>query len=153
MEPVTILVTAMALGAAAGLKPTMEQAVKDAYAGLKKLIQQRYANVDVEQLEKDPTSDTRKKLLEEELSQTQAQHDQEVLQQAKQLLDIIQECAPATAKVIGVDLERIRGASLEVEEIISSHTGVRVSDSEFVGDVSIKKVRAGQGEQTQNPNP
>ena len=39
MDPITIIVTALALGAAAGLKPTAEQAVKVAYAGLKKLIQ------------------------------------------------------------------------------------------------------------------
>ena len=37
MDPVTIIVTALALGAAAGLKPVAEQAVKDAYAGIKTL--------------------------------------------------------------------------------------------------------------------
>ena len=43
MEPVTtIIASAIALGAAAGLKPTVEQAIKDAYDGLKRLIVDRY---------------------------------------------------------------------------------------------------------------
>ncbi|MDU9048217.1 MAG: hypothetical protein Q3M30_05175 [Candidatus Electrothrix sp. Rat3] len=43
MEPViTTIAAAVALGAAAGLKDTASKAVVDAYAGLKKLIQDRY---------------------------------------------------------------------------------------------------------------
>ena len=43
MEPViTTIAAAVALGAAAGLKDTASKAVIDAYAGLKKLIQDRY---------------------------------------------------------------------------------------------------------------
>jgi hypothetical protein len=38
MEPVSLIVTSLALGAAAGLKPTAEQAIKDAYGALKSLI-------------------------------------------------------------------------------------------------------------------
>jgi hypothetical protein len=33
IDPLSLIVTAVALGAAAGLKPTVEQAVKDAYTG------------------------------------------------------------------------------------------------------------------------
>ena len=43
MEPViTTIAAAVALGAAAGIKDTASKAVVDAYAGLKKLIQDRY---------------------------------------------------------------------------------------------------------------
>ena len=35
MEPVTLIVTAIALGAAAGLQATSEQTIKDAYSALK----------------------------------------------------------------------------------------------------------------------
>ena len=43
MEPViTTIAAAVALGAAAGIKDTASKAVKDAYAGLKTLIQDRY---------------------------------------------------------------------------------------------------------------
>jgi hypothetical protein len=50
MDPLTSLVTALVAGAAAALKPTVEQVVKDSYAGLKALIQRKYAQVDVNQL-------------------------------------------------------------------------------------------------------
>ena len=42
MDPGTLIVTALALGAAAGLKATAEQAVKDTYSGLKRLIIDHY---------------------------------------------------------------------------------------------------------------
>ncbi len=38
----TVIASAIALGAAAGLKPTVEQAIKDAYEGLKRIITDRY---------------------------------------------------------------------------------------------------------------
>ena len=45
MEPVTTLIaSAIAMGAASGLKPTVEQAIKDAYEGLKNLIKSKYGN-------------------------------------------------------------------------------------------------------------
>jgi hypothetical protein len=37
MDPLTSLVTALAAGAAAALKPTVEQGVKDGYAALKRV--------------------------------------------------------------------------------------------------------------------
>jgi hypothetical protein len=55
MEPVSLIVTS-ALGAAAGLKPIAEQAIKDAYGALKSLVQRKYARVSVEQLEEAPDS-------------------------------------------------------------------------------------------------
>ena len=46
MDPtITIIVTALVAGAAAGLKPTAEKAIKDAYAGIKALIQRKYGDV------------------------------------------------------------------------------------------------------------
>ena len=38
MDPVTIIVSALVAGAAAGLQPTAEQAIKDAYNGIKALM-------------------------------------------------------------------------------------------------------------------
>jgi hypothetical protein len=43
MEPITLIIGALAAGASAAAKDTASQAVKDAYAGLKTLIQQRFA--------------------------------------------------------------------------------------------------------------
>jgi hypothetical protein len=104
MEPISLIVTSLALGAAAGLKPTVEQAIKDAYGGLKSLLQRKYAKVSVEQLEEAPESKARRAVIEEDLTKTGADKDEEVLRQAKILLDVIQAHAPETASAIGIDL-------------------------------------------------
>ena len=43
MDPITLIVTALAAGAALGVKDTTSSAVKDAYAGLKALVRKRLA--------------------------------------------------------------------------------------------------------------
>jgi hypothetical protein len=43
MDPITLIVTALAAGAALGLKDAASSAVKDAYASLKALLQKRLA--------------------------------------------------------------------------------------------------------------
>jgi hypothetical protein len=44
MDPITLIVAALAAGAAAGLKNTASSAVADAYASLKALVSRRVAN-------------------------------------------------------------------------------------------------------------
>jgi hypothetical protein len=151
MEPITLIVTSLALSAAAGLKPTAEQVIKDAYSGLKSLIQRKYAEVSVEQLEKAPESKPRREVVEEDLTKTGAGKDEEVLRQAKTLLDAIQAHAPETASAIGVDLAEIKAASLNIEDIVAQATGVRVRQSEFSGDITIRNVQAGNTRET-SPN-
>src|SRR5215831_8660041 len=43
MDPVTLILTALAAGAALGVKDTASAAVKDAYQGLKALVKKRFA--------------------------------------------------------------------------------------------------------------
>lgn len=143
MDPITIIVTALALGAAAGLKPTAERAVKDAYAGIKKLIQDKYQQINLPLLEGDPASKGRQEVVKEELAKAKADQDEAVLRQAQTLLDAIQKHAPAAAGAIGVDLEEIKGASLKIANIIASGTGVKIKKAEMSGDIEIKGVRAG----------
>jgi hypothetical protein len=60
MEPITAIVTALALGAAAALKPVAEQTIKDSYAAPKALITRKYAQVHLDQLEANPSSKSRR---------------------------------------------------------------------------------------------
>lgn len=46
VDPLTIVVAAIALGAQEGVRETVATAVKDTYAGLKRLITDRYKGVD-----------------------------------------------------------------------------------------------------------
>jgi ParB-like chromosome segregation protein Spo0J len=144
MDPITIVITAIALGAAAGLKPTTEQVVKDAYVGLKTLIQKKYAHVDLNLIEGDPASKMRQGVLAEDLQKTSAAQDEELLVRAKAVLDTIEKHAPEAAKSVGVNLEDIKGASLKIEDIIASGTGVNVKKAELQGDIEIRGIRAGE---------
>ena len=144
MEPVTAIVTALALGAAAGLKDTATQAVKDGYASLKTRIQQKYARVNLELLEAAPDSKSQQAVVEEDLAKVGADYDEEILRIAKDLMDTIQGQAPGAASVIGIDLEDIKGASLSIIDVIASGTGVKTKHADISGDIEIRKVRAGQ---------
>ncbi len=145
MEPISLIATALALGAAAGLKSTAEQAVKDAYGGLKKLIQDRYSSAEVSlaQLEKAPASAARRGVVEEDLTDLGAEKDEDVLRRAKEVLDTVRKYAPEAGPSIGVSLEDVRAASLSIEGIIASGTGVSVRKGDFAGDIEIRDVKAG----------
>jgi hypothetical protein len=150
MDPISIIVTALATGAAAGLKPTAAKVIQDAYAGIKALIQRKYGETGVALLEKDPASKAKREVVKEELEKSDAGGDPELLTQAKALLDAVQQHAPEAAGKIGVDLEEIKGASLRIGDIIAAGAGVKVRKAEIAGDIEIKGVRA--GEASENPS-
>jgi hypothetical protein len=70
----------------------------------------------VEQLEEEPESKARRAAVEEDLAKTGADKDEEVLRQAKTLLDAIQAHAPETVSAIGVDLAEIKALWSEQKE-------------------------------------
>jgi hypothetical protein len=146
MEPITAIVTALALGAAAGLKGTAEQLIKDAYTTLKTLITSKFpqARSSVDQLEHAPDSKARRAVVEEDLTKEGAGHSAELLQHAKALLDVIAQRAPHTAEVIGVSLTDITSASLRIADVLSSGSGVSVKGADIGGDITIQGVQAGQ---------
>jgi|1186.fasta_scaffold354253_1 hypothetical protein len=63
MDPVTVIVSALAVGAAAGVKETAAAGVKDAYAALKRLLGERYGGVDVAAVERRPESEAKRRSL------------------------------------------------------------------------------------------
>jgi hypothetical protein len=152
MDPLISIVMALAAGAAAALKPVAEQVIKDSYAGLKALITRKYAQVQVDQLEANPSSKNRRRVVEEELAAAGADQDTEVLQQAQALLEAIQRQAPETAAAIGVDLKEIEGAALAIRRVTAAGTGVKVERGKFSGDITIEDVQAG-GSGGARPNP
>ena len=156
MDPLTLIVTAAALGAAAGLKPVAEQAVKDAYAGLKTLIQRKYKSVDLALLESDPASDARKAVVREELQKTAAPTDEELLRAAQTVVQTVEKHDPASAATVNIKLEDIKAAaSVRIEELIAFGAGASVTvDAKKVeagGDFVIKGVQAG-GSEASGPN-
>ncbi len=145
MDPTSIIFMALVTGAAAALKPTTEQAVKDAYTGIKHLILDRYRSVSVTMLEVDPANKSRQDVIKQDLEKTTAGQDEELLREAKSLLDAVQAHASDAAKAVGVDLEDIKGATLRIDSILAEGTdatGLKAKQLNISGDIEIKGVTA-----------
>ncbi|MEV0299177.1 hypothetical protein [Nocardia sp. NPDC050710] len=144
MEPVMMVATAVAVGAAAGMTETTKQAVGEAYSALKRLIARRYGSVDVGGVEHKPNSEARRSVLAEDLAEAGAGADTELLVAAQTLIALVCVHEVRAGAAVGVDLERIDvGGSLRVEGIDAAGTGLRGSDLGIAGDVAIAQVRAG----------
>lgn len=90
MDPVTLIVAALATGAASGASKTASTAVADAYAGLKTLVKNRFAgNSKAEEALADHESDpdTYEKPLAKQIQATGAEQDDEILRGAQKLLE------------------------------------------------------------------
>jgi hypothetical protein len=94
MDPITLILTALVTGAAAALKPTAEQAVKDAYAGLKTLLQRKFAGkpaAETALTEYVEEPDIWKAPLEAAIKKTGTDQDQEIIEAAKKLAELAKE--------------------------------------------------------------
>jgi hypothetical protein len=96
MDPLTLITSALAAGAAVAGKEAVTQGVKDAYAALKRGIIGRFgekAEVQnaVEQVEKKPDSEARQTVLKEELKHANAHEDAELVREAQALLDLLKK--------------------------------------------------------------
>ena len=93
MDPVTLIITALTAGAAAGSQSVVTDAIKDAYAGLKALIKRKFAgksSAEVVLAEHESDPETWQAPLKKALIQEHLDQDTEILQAAQALLDQIQ---------------------------------------------------------------
>lgn len=90
MEPISLIIAALAAGAAAGAGDTAGQAVRDAYAALKSLLRRRVSDdagqTVLAQHESDP--EVWRKPLEQQLIASGAPDDEAVVEAARRLLAI-----------------------------------------------------------------
>lgn len=151
MEPVIITIAAaVALGAAAGLKDTASKAVTDAYAGLKKLIQDRYQQnksitFAAEHVSEQPEDETRRQMLEVALKSADADKDTELVQAAELMLAAVDEHTPETVAGIGMDIGKLKAARLEVNNVLAATdggTGVKIGEAEIEGTASFSNIGA-----------
>lgn len=90
MDPISLIVTALAAGAATAAKDTTGAAIRDGYQGLKALIERKLAGNPAAQVvlhehEKDP--DTFAAPLKKKLAEAAVVHDTEILGAARALLE------------------------------------------------------------------
>ena len=101
MDPITLIITALGAGIAAGSKDTASAAVKDAYNGLKTLIQRKFSGkptAEMALLQHEQKPEVWKAPLEEELKQTGATQDKEIIEAAQKLMQLVQPQQAAMGK-------------------------------------------------------
>ena len=114
VDPIALVVTALAAGAALGLKDTASSAVRDAYAGLKALVTKRLAGrpgaeVVLSQHEKAPQ--TWQAPLIAELDEAGAGDDLDLAAAARALMNLVDE-AGARAGKYTVDVRGAQGVQI-----------------------------------------
>lgn len=93
MDPITLILTALAAGASTGGQAIVSEAIKDSYSGLKTLIQRKFAGKPVAEMaltqhETDPQ--VWQAPLKQALQQEHLDQDATILKAAKALLDRLQ---------------------------------------------------------------
>ncbi len=114
MDPITLIVTALAAGAALGISDTASSAVKDAYTGLKALARKRLSGrPDGERVlaRHEEAPDIWRAPLVEELNQTGAGRDPHLIASAEALMRLVDEAGGRTGKY-SVDVRGAQGVQI-----------------------------------------
>jgi hypothetical protein len=101
MDPITLVISALGAGAVAALNETAGQAVRDAYAGLKKLLKRKLgdaAGADAILDRHEAKPEAWDGAVTTILKETNAAEDEEVIAAAKKLLELVDPAGAATGK-------------------------------------------------------
>jgi len=139
MDPATMIVSALAAGAVAGLKPTAEKAVKDLYEGLKKAIQERFTTIDVTRVEKAAAGHARDAAAGQ-VAAAGASRDAEVLSIATQLLEAVRTHDEEALRTVGVHLEDVNANNLRISGMSGFEQGLVVKRGSFAGDIDLSNL-------------
>jgi hypothetical protein len=114
MDPITLIVTALAAGAALGAQDTVSAMVKDAYAGLKVLVKRRLGgrpDAELVLAGHEQAPETWQAPLMAELAETGADGDRDLIAAAQALLDLVVGAEGRTGKYT-VDARSAQGVQI-----------------------------------------
>jgi hypothetical protein len=114
VDPITLIVTALAAGAAMGVQDTASTMVKDAYASLKALVQRRLGGdpgTDLVLARHEQAPETWQAPLKAELAQAGADNDHDLIAAAQALLDLVDEAGTRAGKYT-VDVRGAQGVQI-----------------------------------------
>jgi hypothetical protein len=150
MEVLTVIATALAFAGGEAAKTVVSEVVKDAYRAAKEFLSGKYPQVDLTPVEKAPQSKPRQDVLIEDLTNSGAAGDPEFSPLAKRLVDAVAAEMRKTGPQTGVQLREFEAASLRINDVIASGTGVVAEKTKIAGHAEITGIRAGVTED-QNP--
>lgn len=145
MEISSIIVTALVLGATAGLKGIIEKSIKDSYIALTKLIKSKYKDkVSLDLLEKSPDSPSRQAVVKEDIVNCGADKDSEVLLGVTALFDSLIKSKSLSSSLVGVSLDDVQAFNIRIKDVISDGSGVTIQHAKVKGDIQIEDIVAGK---------
>lgn len=144
MDPISVVVAAVALGASDGVSDTSKKLVSDTYEALRALISRKYSSVtaEVEGLEGEPEEELRRALLTKKLSEAGASDDQELADRAQNVLTAVTDHAPELPPSVRIVLRRTHvGGDIEVNDVaVAGGSGVFTEDLQATGSLQISGV-------------
>ena len=144
MEPISLIVGALVMGAAAVAKKVGGQALQDAYDGLKRVIVDRYKRGGaIAAIEEDPSSESQKKALEESLTKADAAKDAEVLQLAKALSQALEKIPPPALAPTGLKIKDLEALTARFKniEVSGAAVGVSVENTRIKEGIEVENVK------------
>ena len=114
MDPVSVIVGALAAGAARGLTDTATSAVKDAYAGLRELVRRRFPArpaAEMALVEHEKAPEVWQVPLAAELQATGAGGDEQIIEAAQRVLALVEQGGTPASKYL-VDLRGSQGVQV-----------------------------------------
>lgn len=142
MEPITIIISALVLGTATGLKSVSETGVKEAYQEIKKIIQGKY-DINLSGLEKKPDSNAQREAVKENLVESKANEDEDLLDKAKNLIDLIKKNQPELVEAKGLDLGEVEAEYLKAKKIIAegNSTAVKMDKVKILRGIELEDIQ------------
>jgi hypothetical protein len=114
MDPITLIVTALAAGASLGVTETASAAVKDAYKSLKALVRKRFAGRPAAELvltRHEIAPETWQAPLAAELGEAGADRDTDLVAAAQALMSLVDKAGARTGKYT-VDVRGAHGVQI-----------------------------------------
>jgi len=133
MDALSLILAALATGAAASVKDTASEMVKDSYSGLKALIQRKFASKSkaervLIEYEEDP--ETYEKPLKKALIEEHLEQDQDVIIAAQELMTLVQPQQAALGKFsVQVTGGTVNGVNQGDQNTITQYFGSVPQDS------------------------
>lgn len=127
MEPISLIIGALAAGAVAGAQATASEAVKDSYQGLRTLIQRKLADkpsAEIVLTKHEEKPEVWQEPLKAELIEAAADQDQAIINAAQKLMALVNPNPQQTAmgKYIN-QAEKIQGVVQGEQENVTMHFG------------------------------
>jgi energy-coupling factor transporter ATP-binding protein EcfA2 len=137
------IIASLVAGVKATQPPLADAVIRHLYDEIKRFLGAHYPTVDLLALERRPDSPAKQGSLAEDLVDAGAMSDPTFTALISRLAQALVESNDAP-RVIGVDLEHIRAATLTLSDIAGADMAVRLRDGTFTGDVAIHGATAGQ---------